>query len=305
MLKYLEIELPFTGFYNSVYDSEIDSQQEQDAEYYATHSDCEGGEQSFPEPLQISESDVSQMLFDCADYSAAHREIAQAYVDSFSYLAAEALGISAPITRKIYDWQSKKYKTRRAIETTLRLEFAAMESPREYNFTTDRIFAKFPVSVVQRLWAICKEDGFTTLGKIADARHTSRSGFISHYRADWESWGHWKEWDHNQLKTLLIAACDIVGFDCDDSDLALYYSTVEGLNAWSNCVDWPKFESARIEKRAELLQEWLETDSQAAKNWIANNAESFDLIAPHLATDCDLDGIAYRCTKTPDMFAGV
>jgi hypothetical protein len=47
-----------------------------------------------------------------------------------------------------------------------------------------------------------------TLDRIAAARHTSRSGFISFYSPDWRSWGEIESWDHNQLETLLEAYID-------------------------------------------------------------------------------------------------
>lgn len=80
--------------------------------------------------------------------------------------------------------------------------FAAMTSPREYNFETDRIFVQITRDHIAKLWRGADRD---TLTRIARDRHTSQDGFISYYSPDWRSWGYPSSWDHNQLMTLLLA----------------------------------------------------------------------------------------------------
>ena len=306
-LKTREIKLPHPGFYNSIYSSEIDTEESNWLEY-----ECEErkeGEIQYPETLRIDQSDMAEMLIRFTDYTAAYRELAIMYVDALSTLAGEALEISAPEKVKFYCWQEKRHKSETRQIESLRLTFADMSSPRYYNFETDRVFANIPVSVIRKLWRISKDDGHETLTRIARERHSSRSGFISHYSPFWREWGDVNEWDHNQLETLLIAACEIGGFDLEDSGLSIYYATVDhegGYTAWSNAVDWPALESAMIEKRAELLAEWIEEDSEKARAWIANNAEKAGAI---IAASDDLRQweaeIPYRCPKTLDLFANL
>lgn len=55
------------------------------------------------------------------------------------------------------------------------------------------------------------------------------------------------------------------------------------------------------------MRDWLESDPEAARAWIGNNAELADsLILSHASdfAEFDLAGIAYRCPVTPDLFAG-
>ena len=85
------------------------------------------------------------------------------------------------------------------------LTFEEVESPREYNFVTDRIFAK--IEHPERL-----DFKQATMTKIAKERFTSGPGFISHYDPDWTTWGPTSTWDHNQLETALLAAITDAGW---------------------------------------------------------------------------------------------
>lgn len=307
-LKTVEIKLPFSGFYESLYSGAIDSREESFVEYRTTE-EGDDSELNWPEDLRIDASDLASILFDVTDYPAAYDKLARAYVDAFSQLAGDGLGISAPEQVKFYDREAKGYKTRREVVSSLRLTFADMSSPREYNFTTDRIFANVPVSVVRKLWAIVKADSFDTLTRVAQERHCSRSGFISGYRSDWRDWGALADWDHNQLETLLIAACEVERFDWEDSDLAIYYATTESetdYQAWESAVDWQRFDEKRNAKRVELMRDWLEEDSDAARAWIGNNGELSDSLILSNAdefAEFDLADIQYRCPLTSDLFA--
>ncbi len=84
----------------------------------------------------------------------------------------------------------------------IKLEWESVKSPQFYNFSTDRIFATVSFSDVQALFA--KVDR-KVLDRTAEERFTSRSGFISHYSPDWRSWGSLRDWDHNQVGTLVEA----------------------------------------------------------------------------------------------------
>lgn len=78
--------------------------------------------------------------------------------------------------------------------------FDELDSPREYNFTTDRIFIKLPLGECKRIFEyVCKDE----LQALISERFTSCDGFTSFYSNDLSSWGDIAEWDHNQLGTLL------------------------------------------------------------------------------------------------------
>ena len=80
--------------------------------------------------------------------------------------------------------------------------FESMDSPKFYNFETDRLFIELPLEETRR---ILRETSPASLDLVAGERHTSRSGFISFYSPDWRTWGDVTSWDHNQLQTLVEA----------------------------------------------------------------------------------------------------
>lgn len=82
-------------------------------------------------------------------------------------------------------------------------EFESVHSPREYNFTTDRIFVHIETAELHRLYDGVDKGRMTI---IAQQRHTSRSGFISYYDNDWQSWGEVETWEPEQIHTLILAS---------------------------------------------------------------------------------------------------
>lgn len=208
------IRLPFAGFYESIHDGEIDRAMELDVEHMVS-SDNE----HYPAAVGMSERKISEIMHDLADWSVAHEAYAKSYVSAFvGYVKQET-------------------------SFDLSIEFEKMESPREYNFETDRIFAHIPVSVVVALRAA------VTLGNLAEVireRHQSRSGFCSFYTTDIEAWTAKpvEKWDHNELETLLIAWMrQEIAPDADEriNDDVISYDTEMGLNAWQECVKWYEF----------------------------------------------------------------
>lgn len=112
----------------------------------------------------------------------------------------------------VAEWNDEfNYQT----DINLGLEYDGTDSPKEYNFMTDRIFAKIPEAgwraLQQTVEAIPKNRKI--MDDIAAKRHTSRDGFISFYDPDWESWGPVIGWDHNQMETLLLAVMQIKGVE--------------------------------------------------------------------------------------------
>lgn len=95
-------------------------------------------------------------------------------------------------------------------------KFVTVESPREYNFETDRIFINVPASQIARIYAETDPD---ILERIANELFTSRSGFISHYDPCVSDWGDVSDWDHNQLYALILAHIETVGAFKDADDM--------------------------------------------------------------------------------------
>jgi hypothetical protein len=149
--------IPFSGFYYSLHDSELDLALEQE------FSDSNGNENP----------GLTSRAFDCVNWRAVHVEYSKAYAEAF----AEEFEIQG-------------------------LQFESLQSPREYNFTTDRIFVNIPAEEIERIYT---ETPRATLESVAAEWFTSRSGFSSFYSPNVDDWGDLSTWDHNQLGALIAA----------------------------------------------------------------------------------------------------
>ena len=138
----------------------------------------------------------------------------------------------------VFQNYAKEYAERFAEEFEIDLKFESLSSPREYNFTTDRIFCEISIDEVVRIAGLVDRK---KLGELARERFTSRSGFISHYSSEVEDWGTLEEWDHNQIGTLVEAF--IGEFE--------EWSIVEDFNGNGEVSNWI-YGSVPTEKRAEL-----------------------------------------------------
>lgn len=123
-------------------------------------------------------------LFDAVDWGLAHQAYARRYAADW----CDRLGIKGA-------------------------EFEELNSPREYNFTTDRIFVRIPDAEVARIHRETKPD---ELARVAREWFTSRSGFISFYSPDVSTWGPIGGWDHNKVGALLQAWQNQTKPDLDD-----------------------------------------------------------------------------------------
>lgn len=223
----VSVVLPFSGFYNSIWS--LDSEHESEA-YNLTESNP-----------GLSESDASDILYRCTTgngYRAAMESVAKDYARGFSHEFADRAGFPLP------------------------LEFEELVSPREYNFTTDRIFARVPVDAFRDIAAAVIADG--RLSAVALERFRARSGFIpfSEYKGgDITQWpADPAEWDHN------MAGCVIAAALPDESDLD-FYETLEGeiyerlscngdlCEAFSLTIDWPAVENAIAEELGSITGE--------------------------------------------------
>lgn len=117
-----------------------------------------------------------ERAFDLVNWTAAHVAYAQAYAENFG------LHFKLPSLR-----------------------FESLSSPREYNFTTDRIFVEVSIEDVERVFDAVSAEALT---KAADGMFTSYSGFSSYYSPNWRIWGEPSEWDHNQVYCLFTAMAD-------------------------------------------------------------------------------------------------
>lgn len=170
--------LPFSGFYGSVHEEQIDYVYRSMFTDWATG--CE-----LNEPLY-------EYAFDDIDWPDVYEAYAKEFVDAL--------------------WEI----------TDIQIEFESVQSPKYYNFTTDRVFGyiKDP-----DLLKMLQEVERNTLDSVCCELFTSRSGFISHYNPDYREWGTLDEWDHNQLGALFVAwlktknlYAEVTGWFLEDSN---------------------------------------------------------------------------------------
>jgi len=161
-----EIIIPFSGFYNSIHDSNIDS----------------AIEQMFSDDSGTENAGLSARVHDKCNFFYVRLEYAKHYASAFA---------------DEFELPSLAYKT--------------TDSPREYNFTTDRIVCTLAIDDVLKIY---DETDTATMNAAANAWFTSRDGFISFYSPDWQNeWGDILTWDHNQLACLLSAYVETVSND--------------------------------------------------------------------------------------------
>lgn len=166
-----EARIPFAGFYGTMWDDELDCEEERLAE-------------SLAEDYDLSVSDVADKLFYHMDYREAYEHIAAAYVPRFQDFINEGLGLD------------------------IKLVYNDMTSPREYNFETDKIYVGISYPDAVRL---ARRVGRDALRAAAKAMFTSRDGFISFYPNDPARWGRLAGWDQNHLYALFTAAVEKIG----------------------------------------------------------------------------------------------
>ena len=86
------------------------------------------------------------------------------------------------------------------------MEYDELSSPMFYNFSTDRVFAFIPYRSLYNMAYQLADEESDALQIIASEWFTSRSGFMSHYSPNIETWGDTlQDYDHNQLGALLAA----------------------------------------------------------------------------------------------------
>jgi hypothetical protein len=240
--RYVAVNIPFSGFYHSLWSGILDQQEELFVEN-------EMGQEG-PKELWLTRDEIQDALYSSVDYRKSYEDIAESYAIAYVAWAKEQLGFDI---RGVYE---------------------SMDSPREYNFTTDRLYLNIPISVMRRLFQISKKEEHVRLESEIIRRFTSYDGFISHYRTNIDRWTEkpLDQWDHNELGTLLRAMTG----ELDSYDL---YEQVNenSWEAFDKALDWSKYQ----EKISELKKDKLES-------YLADNPE---YVPP------------YRCDKTPDMFA--
>ena len=176
----LESTIPFDGFYESFISADINHQIEIDTEYYSELYDLNESEE---ELLCNSFLNINSYKF----YNQIAKDYTNFYIDALN---------------------------ERLEGFTLKATYKCLESPREYNFETDRIFIEIEenhaVDFIKHIVKNYKKE----LEKKIEDRFESRSGFISFYKNSIDLWTKdFKEWDCNMIGTCFEL------FDLEEEDI--------------------------------------------------------------------------------------
>lgn len=285
----VETRIPFDGFYDSRFSDIVDNWEERQIEY------IEGNESDEFQPLpsEFGKIDYSHLMIDSMSYSDAYRAIAADYCVAFWEIVCEEFGIP-----KFFSG----------------IEFSGMESPKYYNFETDRIFAKVSIYAMRQLRKAASSDPEKWKKILAD-RHKSRSGFISFYSHNPDEWNKSiSEMDHNELETVILGAMENTEFN-SDYEWDIYYSIAENDYEYCDSAwDYSKFKAKFLEQRAELISEKMQEFAENGDSYSlakfrgemsdSEFAELVSTIGPEEQEELlALLNQNYRCEFTSDMFA--
>lgn len=160
------VKIPFSGFYESTHDEEIDRAINS---YFDRKGD--GDEGHTPENFYRS--------FD--HHGDIRREYVALYVKHFAaYFEAET-------------------------DVKLPCVFEALTSPREYNFETDRIFCDVPLAALENIYLYCDKDVLRAHIEDRCTSRSGFHSFYANTLDAWQR-KPFADWDHNELGILIQAA---------------------------------------------------------------------------------------------------
>ncbi|MZR12687.1 hypothetical protein GQE99_06590 [Maritimibacter sp. DP07] len=259
------------------------------AEEYESEARAEDVNDDLPAALMLNDVEMAEKIFDAMDYSAAYLHVANVYLESFDAWAGEALGETRPAWRTVYFTGGGQRRERYRADSC-GFTWAAMESPREYNFETDRLFVNASAAFCKRLFAMSKADDHATLARVIADRFTPCSGFAPFYSADLGAWlaKPLADWDHNELGTLLIACLEL----CNADEDSLMYDVIEGETGFHALEMGMDFDKLQASINAALVEKLYNVATDDPDEAATIKAEFPEVFARIVARD-------------PDMFEGV
>lgn len=243
------VNIPFGGFYGGLWSQELDQQEEGLLDHIGEEPD------RYDPALVLAQErgELGEMLWQATTYTIAQARIAQAYVEAFAHWLAGTLGVEVV------------------------MEFEEVTSPRYYNFETDRIFAKLPLTVFATILDRLQNNHPGVFERTVEGMFTSYDGFCSFYSNDPAELldKPLDEWDHNELKVLLNAWIKAQDVEWIDSHLYLEYEMSEDVySAFDAALDWDQL-------------------TGLAQAWAADLEDLDEAEHAHLT--------AYRCPDTPEL----
>jgi hypothetical protein len=223
-IKPREAYLPaFRGFYQTHWEQLLTDIEELYAAMHAEEERAEGG---------LDQDEIAEILSETSSVSRLCTGIARSFCEGFDREMSEKLGFR------------------------LGLKFAKLDSPTEYNFTTDRILAGMPLRTAKKLFGLSERERHERLEEAIRGQFKPYPGFIPYYS---DRIGDWiakpiADWDAIELGVLLDAFVDT------DIDEELYQEIAEGgaYEAFEGSVDWKRFEKQADDLRREKTDAYLE-----------------------------------------------
>lgn len=231
-----EFNIPFCGFYESLYSDMIDGYVESEIDYkleeYYSH---------LPENIQKEISDIFYMN---TCYQDCYQIIAESYVDSLNY--------------------ELEYS-----DSSIILEFSDLTSPRYYNFETDKIYVSCSLDQIKFMYDLIIKDHKDLLESVIKDRHTSYDGFHSFYSNDLNTWlsKDITEWDSVELSTLFIVYLQTLDhFNYDNISWTLYDNVYDSCIG-TLCIE--PFDYVTIESEIDdLIDLWLSEQKELNPDFI-------------------------------------
>jgi len=136
--------------------------------------------------------------------------------------------------KHVFHNYAKMYCENFADEFKIKVKFESLSSPKEYNFSTDIIYATITQKEAKRIYSFCDT---VALREHIKQRFTSRDGFSSFYSPSLTEWlrDGFNKLDHNQIGTIIEYY--IIQEHCANTDCDLYSldSPLESLTEDFNC----------------------------------------------------------------------
>lgn len=159
------IEIPFSGFYDSIHGDNIEKELNDVYAYELYHTFYD----------ELDDNQALNVGDKVADYDCIKNKVFEKYAKNYvAWFASE------------YDIEN--------------IEFESLEMPKFYNYESDRIFAKVKFSEILK---IAKDVNLNEFASFVSERLEPSSGFIPHYSNDLKDWGLIRSWDFNQLGLML------------------------------------------------------------------------------------------------------
>lgn len=205
------IEIPFVGFYETTYGCAADDWFDRELDWIRETVSREGLEKDLDQ--------LSELFYWKTDWKKFHEIMSKRYVSDIE----DILNDKFNYPEKLRDQLHK-----------IKLEFESLDSPKYYNYSTDRIFAKIDKASITYMYQYVGKDD---LNKKIEENFTSRDGFSSFYPNQLQEWERdVLTWDHNQLRALLETFLDTI-LEKPFADHCSYWDIMESWDCNGGLAD--------------------------------------------------------------------